>query len=585
MRALLATLLLALLTLLPAGVAQSDALAPLAEDPTGDVRGTPLGGPTQPISGFDDVDLTHLWLVETPTTFDVRLRFAHMDGEAGPDQPSAYLYFTFDGAQSRIWLGRSTDNEAWFGSWSTRASDSASFRYVGPLNARFDAAAGEVWTTLDRDLVQGTSGRAPGAGDELTDIHVVSWATLGHSVSVNDPTFPAKGYLVDVGDRVPDADGRSLTLQYGGAHATGGLSLHVVEPYRASNGAATTYRYDLEAGNQGDHERTLTLTAFDVPAGWNVSLPGASVNLAAGASVSFSITVATPFRHQHGASESLQLRLADANDAAAWAHAELGVHYLAVAQPSGHHPTLFLHTHPWSETAALVNPPLGGTTGIVTMNTLEEDSEDAGVPIAGYSALGSTREVYGWAACLDPGLAMGLDFDPARQGRIRIPVSSDRPIAGAVLTGRLLHVGPGLDASACYPSSYRDLEVTELALLDASDAAQVGPAGEHTFETTLTAKVDRVPYVPGASLVLELLVTGEGPGVGGAAGLTLQRGGQVDLPLEEYADSAPLFGSTTAVADGVTFRPAVDSEPKDAPGLGLGLLLVLLAAVACASRR
>lgn len=584
MRTLLAVplVLLLLLNAIPLAASQADARPPLADDPVGDVTGTPLGGPTQPVSGFEDVDLTGLWLEETPTTFELRVRLAHMDGEAGPDQPGTYTYLSFDGVDTRIWLGRSSDNEAWFGSLSRRAGDDF-FRYVGPLNARYDMAAGEVWTSIDRDLVVGASGRLPGNGDTLTGVRAEAWAVLGRSSSFNDPTIPVRGYLLDVRDQVPNTDALALDLEFGGASSSGGLSLTAAEPYRASNGAATTYVYDLSAVNQGNTTRSLALEAMHVPAGWNVTLPGAAVTLDAGATVDFQVAVATAFRHQHGGSESFHMRLADADDDAAWAMAEVGVHYLDVAQPAGHHPSLYLHTHPWSETAAVVNPPLGGTTGIVTMNTLEEDPEDAGVPVVAYSSVGSIGEFYGWAACLDPGLAMGLDFDVAGLGSLALPVSSQKPIPGAVLSGRLLLVGPGLDTTSCFPSSYADLDVTELATIEATAPAQVGPSGQHTFAATVAPIADRVPYVAGASLVLELRVQGDGVGAGGTGSLTLERGGLLVLPLEEYTDALPGFGSVVAAPDGATFS-AADDAAKDTPSLALPLVAIALVALARSRR-
>lgn len=587
MRTLLAATLAALLlTALPVASQLDASAAPLAEDPAGDVAGNSFGTPAPGLGGFEDVDLTGLWLTETPTTFELRLRFAHMDGEPGPDQPSTYTHFTFDGVEHRAWLGRSADNEAWFGSIAARDGQGF-FRTVGPLNARYDVAAAEVWATIDRDLVQGPTGRSPGNGDVLTGVWAVSWASLGHATSINDPTLPVKGYLLDVGDRVPDDAGLDVPIRYGGDVSSGGITLVASEPYRASNGAATTYVYDLEAANRGDVARSLVLEALHLPLGWNVTLPGSAVTLEPGATISFQVAVATTFAHDHGTSQAFHLRLADPLDDSASAMAELGVHYLTVPQPAGHHDTLFLHSHPWSETAAYVNPPLGGTTGLMSMNTLEEDPEDAGIPVIGYSWLASGVEHYGWSVCLDPGLAMGLDFDLSRLGQIALPVSSERPILGAVLSGRLLRVAPGMVTSSCFPSTYNDLEVTELATVEATEPAQVGPAGTHTFETTITplADADRVPYEDGAHLVLELTVVADGVGIGGTGGVAIVPGGWLQLPLDEYADAVPMFSGVTTAPDGASFSETTSAPAKDAPGAAVPLLIGFLAVLALARRR
>lgn len=587
MRTLLATLvLLAFLTaLVPAPVNAQTEPAPLAEDASGDVKGTPIGGPTQPVSGFEDVDLTALFLTETPDTFDLRVRLAHMDGQPGPDQPGVKTTFTFDGVDVQVSMYRSTDNAAWFGSLSTRNGETDSFHYVLDLAARYDVDAAEVWTSVPRDQVVGSSGRLPGHGDALSNVFTTTYASAGHSTNFNQPPLP-KGYLLDIGDRLPDVDGLSLPVQFGGAAGSGGLSLTTKQPYRASNGAATTYVFDLEARNTGDADRVLTLEALGVPDGWNVTLPGTQVDLAHGATASFQVALATVFFHAHGSSRAFHLRLADANDDQAWATVELGIHYLAVPQPAGHHDTLWLHTHPWSETAAYVNPPLGGTTGIVTMNTLQEDRDDAGVPVVGYSSMGS-NEGYGWAVCLDPGLAMGLDFDLSRTGQLDFPVATERPMMGAVLSGRLLRVAGGLSTESCYPSEYADLDVLELARVEATAPADIAPQGGHTFQATVTplADADRVPYQDGAQLVLELWVGGDGVGVGGAGGLALQPGGSMTLPLQEYNDTVPVFQGAAEAGPGSVFSAPHEDAAKDAPGAPMALLVVGLAALVLVQRR
>lgn len=571
--------LAALLLTVPVASAQATSTAneaPLAEDPKGDVQGTPLGGPTQPVSGFEHVDLTGLWITEDPDAMHVKLQLAAMDGQPGADQPSTYTYFVFDGIEYRVWQGRSADNAAWFSTLQSASVGSTSFRFVAQLASRYDTDAQQVWTTIDRELLPGTSGRSFGRGDELTGIYAKAFAGAGYAATFNDPTLPVRGPLLDVTDRVPDADGLTLAIQYGGAEAIGGVGLTVEQPYRASNGAATTYLYDLEASNDGDSARQLRLEALHVPAGWNVSLPGAVLELAAGATVSFQLALTTLFFHEHGTSRSFHLRLADIADEAAWAQAELGVHYLAIPQPAGHHDTLYLHTHPWSAIAEHGNAPLGGTSGVLTMNTLQEDPEDAGVALTAYTGVAG-NEFYGWAGCLDPGLAMGLDFDLSRDGTLRVPVSSIKPITGATLQGRILIVRGGDDMNYCFPSEYNKLDVIEAADIVETAPMQVGPNGNAVFDAVIRAKADRIDFEPGSHLIIELQVYGGAVGIGGTGGLKMEPGGSLQLPLNEYQDALPAFTSGSDAGEAPEgFSDGEPAKAQDTPSLGFALLACAL---------
>lgn len=584
MRTLLATFLLLTTALaFPLGAAQ-DVDPPLAEDPKGDVTFTPIGLPTQPVSGADDVDLTGLWLTEDPDAFHLRLRLAHMDGQPGPDQPATYTYLSFDGTDFRVYQGRSQDNEAWFSSLSSRTG-SGDFRYLAPLRSYFDTAAGLVWTDLPRDLLAGSSGALPGRGDQVTGVWATAFATHGHDTQFHQEPLPA-GPLFHLGDRIPDTDALGIEVQFGGARSAGGVHLATPTPYRASNGGDSVFVYDLEASNDGDQARELQLTALHVPDGWNLTLPGDRVQLDAGSTVAFQAVLRTSFMHQHGTSKAFHLRLADPDDVGAWAELELGVHYLKVPQPAGHHDTLFLHTHPWAQTARLVNAPLGGTDGVLTFNTLDEDPEDSGQPLLAYATspyYGNVDDYYGWAGCLDPALALGLQFDLARTGTISVPVTSGKPLPAARMQGRILYVPPS-DMTYCFPSEYYDLDVVELATIESTDAATLDPNVRHVFEAIIAPKVARQAYEPGGHLVLELFVQGGSVATGGVGGLELVPGGYMTLPLQEYNDTVAMASVAHSADEGAVFS-AQPTGAKDAPSAPMALVLVALAALALARRR
>ena len=587
MRTLLATLLL-LLTLLPAPVlAQEATQAPLAEDPAGDVTGRAIGTDQRnPVNGFDDVDLTGLWLWEDPDAFHLKLGLAHMDGQPGPDQPATFVRFTFDGVEHEVWQGRSADNQAWFSDLSAGEPGEPYPRLVAQLRSFYDLEAGLVWTDIPRELVVGKSGGNPGRGDVLENVFVVARAVGAQVASFNLAEAGLTGPVVDVGDRLPDAEGLAVPVQFGGATSGGGIELTTPTPYRASNGGDGVFVYDLVARNGGEAERELVLDPMHVPGGWNLTLPGDRIRLGAGESVAFQAVLHTTFMHQHGTSRAFHLRLADPEDPAAFAQLELGVHYLAVAQPAGHHDTLFLHTHPWSTTARHANAVFGATNGYLTFNTLEEDPEDSREPLVAYGTspyYGSVDDWYGWAGCLDPALAVGLRFDLARTGQISLPVTSGKPLPSASLSGRILYVPPSPDVHYCFPSEYYELEPVELATIEATAAASLDANAPHVFEALITPLVARQDYQDGGRLVLELSVSGGGVSTGGIAGLEMLPGGYLSLPLLEYNDTMPMV--TVASSEDAAVFSAPATPPADAPGPGLALLALALVALAVARRQ
>ena len=574
------TLPLLLLAFLPIAAAQS----PLLEDPSGDVQGIVGGTTPVPASGtWTALDLMALNLTEDPAGFTFEVRLQDIGGdEARTDYGLTQVRLTYGACTFVVNQYRSSDNAAYFGQLYVVQGQTTSM--VRGLRGERDLATDRIWTTVDR-LDLACDGQVPGRGDTFTSVHALTYAAA--------PGVLGPGIL-RVGDLMPDeGEGADYTVRFGGGAAQG-ARLETPTPYYSSNGEAATYKFDLSAGHDGAEDTRFRVFVENVPLGWNVTLPGEFVDLPAGRPVLFPIYVTTVFRHQHGSAENFQLRLQEV-DGDRYATVDLGVHFLAVPQPAGHHSQLFVHSNDWAGTAGVVNAPLGGTGGYLTMNTMEEDPSDTKKPALGRSevavlnsgvgtgALGASR--FFWSVCLDPGLRLGLDFDLGRQGTVTVPISSTRPLPAAHLTGRLLHLGSGEPTQYCSPFQYSQRETTVLAELDFG-AQEIAPDGQAMYTATVQPlpAADYVEAEDGALMVLELTLTATGLPVGGLGGANLEPGAWMQLPLNEYLGAVAIdmpAGGTPTVPGFVPSAP----ESKDAASPAALLALAALAVAAFGRRR
>jgi MYXO-CTERM domain-containing protein len=556
------------------------AQAPLLEDPSGDVEGVLAGAAPFPAAGtWTALDLLALNLTEDPAGFTFEIRLQDIGGdEARTDYGSTQVRLTYGDCIFYVNQYRSSDNAAYFGNLYVFQGQTGSL--VRGLRAERDLATDRIWTNVDR-LDLACDGQVPGRGETFTAIRVLTYSSASGGLGSG---------LLRVGDTMPDeGEGIEYTVRFGGGIAQG-ARLQAPNPYYSSNGEAATYQFDLSAGHDGAEDARFRVFVENVPLGWNVTLPGEFVDLPANRPMLFPIYVTTVFRHQHGSAESFQLHIHEV-DGERFATVDLGVHFLAVPQPAGHHSRLFVHSNDWSSTAAIVNAPLGASGGYLTMNTLEEDPSDTQKPAIGRSdvvALNSgdvgVSRFY-WSVCLDPGLRLGLDFDLARQGTIEVPISSTRPLPAAHLTGRLLHLGAGEPTQYCSPFQYLERETTVLAELDFG-AQEIAPDGQAMYAATVQPlpAADYIEAQEGALMVLELTLTATGMPLGGTGGANLDPGAWMQLPLNEYLGAIPIE-MPTAGAPTVPGFVASEPESKDAASPTALLALAALAVVAFGRRR
>ncbi len=284
--------------LLPQAAGQTGESAGLVADPVGDVRAYADGAPLQAVATADVVDLVGIDIVESPTDFLVEVSFAMVDEGPRVDATMVLVRFVHDGMEFGVRAFRPADSNSWTGELLAKAAGDPGFHFLVSLPIFTDAQEDLVWTTVARSDLVGFSGKVPGRGDKLLNIsaqssaHNLKWGPLA------------------VQDFAPDTGGADLEVLFGGAVASGSLGLSAAEPFRASNGGDEQLTFMVTASNRGPDAK-LRLSTQDVPAGWQVLLPGEVFELAAGRSAEFPVILRTVFAHEHGTARHFELHLHD----------------------------------------------------------------------------------------------------------------------------------------------------------------------------------------------------------------------------------------------------------------------------------
>lgn len=441
------------------------------------------------------------------------------------------------------------------------------------LENTLDSDTDTMTLRVPRDLIVDESGNPLLRGRNITDI----WTNTYGQFNFGGPSPDLQSdqdLFVQRDDMGIDAPA-SIVLRHGGFDGDGPLALQVESPFRASNGGAATYAYAIEVTNLGTQDEEAAVTVHDLPPGWRAEVqPGFELPL--GATTTFPVVVHTPSGHQHGGTDRITVRF-DAS--VGWTSAELGVHYVDVPQPAGHHPDLFLHARDLGTFGAF-SEAFGGSAGDLWMNTLEEDADDNGIEVQGYNQGNGIM----WTACLRPELRLGLDLNASKDGWMGVGIRTDLP-QNIALAGRLLRLGPGEPILGCYNGRWDDRDVTQIATLatdplalDASGAADV------RMSVVPTAPGDYVRFEHGATLVLELTATLDR--TIGPSRVFLQPGAQLHLPIDEYRDERPpgfIDGSAQTFQANATTTPTAPVGAKDSP-LAVVWVLVPLAVVAARRR-
>lgn len=574
----------------PFSMAQTPSDAFEITDPTGDVSVLVAERTGVQAGVADPADLVALRIREDDQTIHFEVQVVGLGTDVvGTTPDAARLDVRFRHGLMRYDIGTGIEMTGEPFAELRKAYPGQTEEYVDVLP--FDADGAGLFTVhVERGLLADQNGTPPQPGRAFTDLRVDSHVHATGVFLVN----PDGSLMQPIGirDRLPDGDTTTYEIRLGGPETVGAMKLEVPVPFRASNGGEAALLYPFTVSNLDDTDRTFLVTVRGAPAGWTVEGPG-SLTVAPGAARDAAVLVRTPFGHQHGGKDTVTFVVAR-EDGTAWARAEIGILYLDIPQPAGHHDSLWIQgtEGPGSSFAG----PAGIQDGLAFMNADPEIADNATAvggeawnplldPFIRPDPLASTWK---WAACLQPSLVLGLDFDLARTGTLNVIFSGARPGAAA-LTGQLVLVSDAELAGGCSVLDVMESEWTVLAELGATPAQET--SGGAAYEATLTplGAADYVPYAPGRNLVLVLSLEYDTPFVLGVGRPLMEPGGTLRLPLDEYFDEGPagLIGG-----DGIPIvRPGslggdVAPPPAEEAGvLPLPMLLAGLAVAAVARRR
>jgi hypothetical protein len=559
---------LLLVTLLPApafGQASNPPIEVLT-DPAGDVRSEVSGTAGPPATAlYPAADILALEVEEAKHAFTFRLRMAALPTAQDPglDGVNYEVLFEHNGRQFQVvvwrvleftqsvspqpsfaWLAfRDSADEAWQLLW---------FSETAPM---FDESAKTVAIEVLRlDLVD-AQGATPFPGRALTGIRAEAHGALEDAQVFTIGGTGAPGWPQRFVDLMPDDPGQAAALPVAiGPAQTGHARLTSFDPFRASNGEATTFLYEVTAHNLDDADDRFELSASAVPHGYSLTLPVPIVDIPARSTVDVPVLLTMPFGHQHGATAAFTLEMRSLSDERSVGRIELGVRFLAIPQPAGHHDTVFLHRSP---AVGGVGPLFGFHAGY--LNTLEDDPNDSKQPLPSnwLSITGTGRIEARWFFPLEPGLSMGLDVDPASSGHLRFALGSKAPLQDTEVQA-LLRVAQGAD----FPQE----DGVVLARLQELPPMQVGPNGDATVEGELVVEpgVGRIPYERGLNLWLEVIVTTTGQTWSASdEGAYIAPGGMARLPLREWHDPVD---DVLAALNGPGLSPLGPQERLANPG-------------------
>ncbi len=519
--------------------AQNEAILVL-EDPRGDERLYSDTADSQSAGEWGGVDLVGLSIRETPGKFVFDVHVASLEplaaDRSGIDSGFITIHLRHADEAYEVGINRPPGQEnSVFGHLYRWNEATQRFSHFKDLNASVDPAAATLSVHVPRSDLVDRDGDEPIRGRSFQDVRVDSYAYVP-MVALTPAYLAGAGELAVVKDFMPDQPGvGSYDVQLGGQES-GGITLRVEEPFRASNGEATTIIFELEAGNGGDQPDLFRLSAEETPAGWEVVFPADEVRIPARSSVTVPVLVSLPFKHEHGSLETVQIQLASLTQRDASASAEVGVEYVGVPQPAGHHSVLHLHSHAYSALTQMANPRISSPNGELFMNTLETAGDDMPEGVSGTIVRQGDDTLYAWYAHLEPGLRLGLDFDMDQLGSLRAGIKSERAFEPGTVGGRLLLLGPTDEENPRRYPPFNGRQVTQLAQLEpAVTPWEWNEEKWITLDLIPTAEADLVPYLAGQDLVLEVTLSDS---VGPEAGFPpwLLPGTQLDLPLNEYSD-------------------------------------------------
>lgn len=476
--------------------------------------------------------------------------------------PDYYLYFTHGEQGYRVFVATALDN---------------------PFNGVI-GRSGDLRATLDRQLDQFRYQSIAEVDvellhpDDMALFHVPRGALVDHNqaplarngtlhdIYVESRSMGWFGFPMQVGgpgseptyvgipqalDRAPDDSSGRYVMTTGSVRQKGMLFAASDDPIRWTNGEATTIGFQTRLTNVGGEEVSVAAHVQGTDPSWEVAYSD-RITVPARSSINHTILVSIPFSHNHGATELFDAHYIS-DDGDHEATSVLGVHWPFVPQPAGHHNQLWFHSM-----ANQVDPPFDALfAGAHGWFSAKEDlDEDEGTPILpdfaatpGFFGAQEGRAI--WLLRLEPGLRMGLDFQPGMNGNMELGFELPVPVVDPRVEVTLMHEkqGPSRGGMGGGQSFIR----TDL-MHGASEATSGPVSGGYSVELELAPldDLDDIPYAQGANLVFFIDLQGTflfGTPFGGQESFTPTLDpttSSVQLPLNEYHDPADLSFQTDA---------------------------------------
>ncbi len=526
----------------------------MLSDPTGDVVISHCDLAESPAQGFEAMDLTALDVEELPDAVRFSVSAAGLTEESGPD---AGNYFVHMMRGEKHYVLRMYQDNAGTGAI-------AELLVTEGVNV-FGTKVAEVPADVEENTITAYAPRvnlrdqdhAPFVrGQTLDDILVAAEA---HATGAYFCDFEGSAGPAIIQDRMPDGwigQGGTLAAQYGGAIIDGPMDLVLWRPFHASNGEETTYTYQPFVTNLADEDRTFTFNVT-APSGWTVHVPE-PLTLEPGEEARPLLYAEVPFFHVHGETVTGSLTVSSED---AQGEVDFGVHYLDIAQPAGHHRSVFIHSYAGIGGLAPANAALGGGDNPMFFNTLEEDPRDHDLPMSGRNIDGELV----WYGCLSPDLKLGIQPDVNSTGRFSFTFDAALPVSGT-LSGIVSILPDDYRPATC--ARAEAWSSTPVLSLDPVDVSLNGVMEVHGEISSLTGQ--RFPYMGGSDLLLEIRLTPETPHhVGGT--VDLLPGSSMHLPLLDFVNDRPSFEA----AEGEVPDGGADGS-QEAPGPGIALMVGLI---------
>ncbi|MGB1697598.1 MAG: hypothetical protein ACPHK8_04295 [Thermoplasmatota archaeon] len=364
-------------------------------------------------------------------------------------------------------------------------------------------------------------GHSPGPGEAIQITQ--AWSVWDTDTARHHE--PATAFdLAQYGDELPFPADAVANIPGQGNLA---LGLATPEPIRFSNGAATTHHWPIRITNPGP-SIDISLD-WDAPTDVSIDAPAAFA-VESGQQTTVHVFATTPFRHNHGETETITLRFSTAQGSTEY---HVGIHYPLTPQPAGHHPNLWLHG------AAKSDGEAHTLDGEAWMNANEEDPNGSATRLAPALVPCGSGDGLSWWFPLHPELLIGL----APNGEPSATFDGQLVIENAHLPSAELTAGFAWYNANGAPPSAADWDTIST---ETSDHEVDGVLGSDDMDLSL-----QIPFqlpAPGGELKgvnfglgFKLCPTEAGAVSatnlrGELGGTFLRAGGKLSLPLNEYHD-------------------------------------------------